>query len=146
VASESGTGTQFTLSFPPVEEPSSDPADSESDGVSVLVVDDEEMVRSTVTRLLTLNGHQVERASSGAEALSMFAEHDYDVVFTDFGMPEMTGAELSKKLKEAQADLPVILLTGYTETEAAHEDVDDILSKPFKRDDLETAIQNHVSP
>ncbi|PSQ89018.1 MAG: DUF3467 domain-containing protein, partial [Bacteroidetes bacterium QH_2_63_10] len=112
----------------------------------VLVVDDEEMVRSTVTRLLTLNGHQVERASSGAEGLSMFAENDYDVVFTDFGMPEMTGAELSRKIKEQQPDLPVILLTGYTETETAHEQVDGILSKPFKRDDLETAIQNHVSP
>jgi YesN/AraC family two-component response regulator len=76
----------------------------------------------------------------------MFAENDYDVVFTDFGMPEMTGAELSRKIKEQQPDLPVILLTGYTETETAHEQVDGILSKPFKRDDLETAIQNHVSP
>jgi len=146
VVSEPGDGTQFTLVFPPIEEPSPESTEPEPDGVSVLVVDDEEMVRSTVTRLLTLNGHQVERASSGAEGLSMFAENDYDVVFTDFGMPEMTGAELSRKIKEQQPDLPVILLTGYTETETAHEQVDGILSKPFKRDDLETAIQNHVSP
>ncbi len=151
VSSEPGEGTRFTLSFPPadgepapVEEPSSEPADPDS--VSVLVVDDEEMVRSTVTRLLSLNGHEVDRASSGAEALTMFGENEYDIVFTDFGMPEMTGAELSRELKEKAPDLPVILLTGYTETEKAIEEVDGILSKPFKRDELEASIQKHVFP
>jgi len=145
VTSEPEDGTRFTLVFPPIEEPSAEPVEpAERDGASVLVVDDEEMVRSTVTRLLTLNGHEVARASSGAEALSMFTENDYDIVFTDFGMPEMTGAELSRRIKEEHPDLPIILLTGYTETETAHEEVDGILSKPFKRDDLETAIQNHV--
>jgi len=149
VTSEPGEGTRFTLRFPPadgepasVEEPPSEPSDPDS--VSVLVVDDEEMVRSTVTRLLSLNGHEVERASSGAEALTMFSANEYDIVFTDFGMPEMTGAELSRELKEKAPDLPVILLTGYTETEEAIEEVDGILSKPFKRDELEATIQKHV--
>ncbi|MFB6098338.1 MAG: response regulator [Salinibacter sp.] len=149
VSSEPGEGTQFTLTFPPadgespsVEEPTSEPADPET--VSILVVDDEEMVRSTVTRLLSLNGHEVDRASSGAEALSLFDDNEYDIVFTDFGMPEMTGAELSGKLKEKAPNLPVILLTGYTETEKALDKVDDILSKPFKRDELEAIIQKHV--
>ncbi len=149
VRSEPGEGTRFTLSFPPAEgepEPSDDApaAPIESEGTSVLVVDDDEMVRSTVTRLLTLSGHEVDRASSGAEALSMFEANNYDVVFTDFGMPEMTGAELAGKLKAEYPDFPVILLTGYTETEAAIEEVDGVLSKPFKRDELETAIQKHV--
>jgi len=149
VSSEPGEGTRFTLSFPPAEgtplppeEPSTEPAEPES--VSVLVVDDEEMVRSTVTRLLSLNGHEVDRASSGAEALTMFENNAYDIVFTDFGMPEMTGAELSRKLNERAPNLPVILLTGYTETEKAIEEVDGILSKPFKRDELESTIQKHV--
>jgi CheY-like chemotaxis protein len=125
-----------------VEEPPAEPAEPES--VSVLVVDDEEMVRSTVTRLLSLSGHQVDRAASGAEALTMFSENTYDIVFTDFGMPEMTGAELSRKLGERAPELPVILLTGYTETEKAIDEVDGILSKPFKRDELESTIQKHV--
>jgi two-component system cell cycle sensor histidine kinase/response regulator CckA len=151
VSSEPGEGTRFTLRFSPaegtptpVEDPPKEPAEPES--VSVLVVDDEEMVRSTVTRLLSLNGHEVDRASSGAEALTMFGENEYDIVFTDFGMPEMTGAELSRELKQKAPDLPVILLTGYTETEKAIEEVDGILSKPFKRDELETTIQKHVFP
>ncbi|MFB6273100.1 MAG: DUF3467 domain-containing protein [Salinibacter sp.] len=149
VTSEPGEGTEFTLTFPPadgepapVEEPPAEPSEPES--VSVLVVDDEEMVRSTVTRLLSLNGHEVDRASSGAEALTMFSDTDYDIVFTDFGMPEMTGAELSRELKDRAPDLPVILLTGYTETEKAIDEVDGILSKPFKRDELEATIQKHV--
>ena len=151
VRSAPGEGTRFTLAFPPAEgepEPVEDTPDEpvETEGASVLVVDDDEMVRSTVTRLLTLSGHEVNRASSGAEALSMFDENTYDIVFTDFGMPEMTGAELAQKLKDNDPDLPVILLTGYTETETAINEVDGILSKPFKRDELETAIRKHVFP
>jgi two-component system cell cycle sensor histidine kinase/response regulator CckA len=149
VWSEPGEGTRFTLTFPPAEgEPApvdESPAEPvESVGASVLVVDDDEMVRSTVTRLLTLSGHEVDQASAGAEALSTFADNDYDIVFTDFGMPEMTGAELARKLKEENPDLPIVLLTGYTETETAIDEVDGILSKPFKRDELDTAIQKHV--
>jgi CheY-like chemotaxis protein len=151
VSSEPGEGTRFTLTFPPAEgdpapavEEAPDTATENPEGVSVLVVDDEEMVRSTVTRLLTLSGHEVDRASSGDEALEMFSADDYDIVFTDFGMPEMTGAELAHALKEKAPQLPVVLLTGYTETEAALDEVDGILSKPFKRDDLDTAIQKHV--
>jgi CheY-like chemotaxis protein len=107
-------------------------------------VDDEEMVRSIVTQLLSLNDHEVDRASSGGEALTMFEEAHYDIVFTDFGMPEMTGAELARRLRERQPQLPVILLTGYTETEDAVGDVDDILSKPFKLEELEATIQKYV--
>ena len=108
------------------------------------MVDDEEMVRSIVTQLLTLNDHEVDRASSGAEALSMFEKNHYDIVFTDFGMPEMTGAELAAQLHEHQPDLPIILLTGYTDTETAVDEVNDILSKPFKLEELEGAIQEFV--
>lgn len=150
VQSEPGEGTRFTLTFPPADAepaPVEDPTPTEpveSEGASVLVVDDDEMVRSTVTRLLTLSGHTVDRASTGSEALSMFPTNDYDIVFTDFGMPEMTGAELARELKEEDPDLPVILLTGYTETETAIDEVDGILSKPFKRGELETAIRKHV--
>lgn len=150
VTSEPGEGAKFMLSFPPAEGEPASPKESspnltEPESASVLVVDDEEMVRSTVTRLLSLNGHNVERASSGEEALRMFRENDYDIVFTDFGMPEMTGAELAQKLKEINSDFPVILLTGYTETDKAVQEVDGILTKPFKRDELESTIQKHVS-
>ncbi len=149
VTSEPGEGTTFTMSFPPADESEPEPEESteetvDNENVRVLVVDDEEMVRSIITQLLTLNDHEVDRASSGAEALSMFEANHYDIVFTDFGMPEMTGAELSRKLHERQPDLPIILLTGYTDTETAVDEVDDILSKPFKLEELEATIQKFV--
>jgi CheY-like chemotaxis protein len=149
VMSEPGEGTTFTLTFPPADDtepeaeaPETKPTQTET--VRVLVVDDEEMVRSIVTQLLSLNDHEVDRASSGSEALSMFEHSHYDIVFTDFGMPEMTGAELARRLRERAPDLPVILLTGYTDTEEAVDDVDDILSKPFKLEELEATIQKYV--
>jgi signal transduction histidine kinase len=149
VTSGPGEGTTFTLTFPPADEsePESEEVETEpteNDNVRVLVVDDEEMVRSIVTQLLTLNDHEVDRASSGSEALEQFEEKHYDIVFTDFGMPEMTGAELARRLRERAPDLPVILLTGYTDTEEAVDDVDDILSKPFKLEELEATIQKYV--
>jgi len=149
VESEPGEGTTFTITFPPADD--SEPErtaietePTENENVRVLVVDDEEMVRSIVTQLLTLNDHEVDRASSGSEALTMFEESHYDIVFTDFGMPEMTGAELARHLRDRAPNLPVILLTGYTDTEEAVGDVDDILSKPFKLEELESTIQEYV--
>jgi signal transduction histidine kinase/CheY-like chemotaxis protein len=149
VTSEPGEGTTFTLTFPPADdsEPQQDEpetAPTENENVRVLVVDDEEMVRSIVTQLLSLNDHKVDRASSGSDALAMFEEAHYDIVFTDFGMPEMTGAELARRLREKAPNLPVVLLTGYTDTEEAVDAVDDILSKPFKLEELEAAIQKYV--
>jgi signal transduction histidine kinase/CheY-like chemotaxis protein len=149
VTSEPGEGTAFTLSFSPADdsEPQRDETETEpteNENVRVLVVDDEEMVRSIVTQLLSLNDHKVNRASSGSEALAMFEDAHYDIVFTDFGMPEMTGAELARRLREKAPHLPVVLLTGYTDTEEAIEAVDDILSKPFKLEELEAAIQQYV--
>lgn len=150
VTSAPGEGTTFTLQFPPADETEPEPDDespepSGSGGVRVLVVDDEEMVRSILTQLLTLNDHDVDRASSAEEALQMFGEAAYDIVFTDYGMPEMTGADLARQLHKTDPNLPVILLTGYTDTETAVQEVDDILSKPFKLEELEATIQRYVS-
>lgn len=149
VTSAPGKGTRFTLAFPPADDSSATreaPRETPSGQQSarVLVVDDEEMVRNTVQRLLSLNGHEVHEASTGMEALKMSEENEYDIVFTDYGMPEMTGAEFSRKLAARRPDLPIILLTGYTETEDAIKEVDGTLSKPFKRDELETTIQEYV--
>jgi len=149
VASAAGEGTRFTLTFPPAEGGSAsvDTSDQElsaSKAASVLVVDDEEMVRSTVDRLLSLNGHDVDLAPTGAKALALFDKNDYDIVFTDFGMPEMTGGALAHELRKRAPNLPIILLTGYTEPETDPDDVDGVLSKPFKGDELEAAIQRHA--
>jgi signal transduction histidine kinase len=150
VDSAPGRGTTFTLLFPPAAggaRPAPDPgAETVDSGVArVLVVDDEEMVRSIVTQLLSLKGHEVHRAASAAQALEMVGETRFDIVFTDFGMPEMTGAELAATIHETYPDLPVVLLTGYTETDAATGEVEAVLSKPFKLDELQATIRDLVA-
>ena len=149
VDTEPGEGTTFTLAFPSsgrqtVPKKKTTKSETHAETARVLVVDDEEMVRSIVTQLLSLKGHNVHRASSGSEALGMIKDNTYDIVFTDFGMPEMTGAELAKILHEKHPALPVVLLTGYTETDKAVGEVEAVLSKPFKLDELQSTIQRFV--
>jgi signal transduction histidine kinase len=148
VDTEPGDGTTFRLTFPPsggsLPEKKKPKEKTRADAARVLVVDDEEMVRSIVTQLLSLKGHDVDLADSGAEALELIKENTYDIVFTDFGMPEMTGAELARVLHDRRPGLPVILLTGYTETDQAVKEVEAVLSKPFKLEELQATIQRFV--
>jgi signal transduction histidine kinase len=145
VASKLGEGTTFTLSFPPANlpppaaVPESDKAPSRK--ANILVVDDEFMVRSVITKLLALKGHSVVEAASGAEALSVLEECQVDLIFTDQGMPEMNGREFARIVRDRRPALPIILLTGDTEAGEPDETVDVVLAKPFKLDQLEATIQ-----
>jgi CheY-like chemotaxis protein len=107
----------------------------------VLVVDDESMVRSVITKLLTLRGHTVHEASSGIEALDMIEATMPDIMFTDYGMPEMSGADLAAAVRDRAPTLPIVLISGDTETDDATPVVDASIDKPFKLDDLQAAIQ-----
>jgi len=149
VESEPNQGTTFTLVFPSAEDPApvqrKEPEKTpDGETARVLVVDDEEMVRSIVTQLLSLKGHEIDQASSGAEALECIDSQTYDIVFTDFGMPEMTGAELAYQIRSVCPSVPIVLLTGYTETDAAEQDVEAILSKPFRLEELQATIRELV--
>jgi signal transduction histidine kinase/ActR/RegA family two-component response regulator len=149
VASTPGEGTSFTLLFPstvpsPAATEENDVTPTQDDSVQVLVVDDDEMVRSTVRKLLTLKDHAVDCAASGAEALALIEQTSYDIVFTDYGMPEMTGAGLARTLHTRHPEMPVVLLTGYTELETEIDDVEAVISKPFKLDELQQAIQSCI--
>ncbi len=145
VKSEPGRGTRFEMRFPPVEaEPATRPIDKDevtSRPARILIVDDEQMVRSVLKKLLTLKGHTITQAASGAEALALVDEGAFDVVFTDHGMPAMNGRQLARALRGRFPDLPIVLLTGDTEVLGVKE-VDVVLSKPFKLDTLERTIQS----
>lgn len=155
VHSERGEGTRFVLRFPTSTRPLPDadgteagaadePPSPEERPARVLIVDDEEMVRSIITQLLLLKGHTVRTASSGPEALECVEQESFDIVFTDFGMPEMSGADLAQTLRTSYPELPVVLLTGYTEPDAAVQHVQAVLSKPFKLKELQSTIQQLV--
>jgi CheY-like chemotaxis protein len=145
VESALGQGAHFTLFFPAAEDDVSEDEDAEESAPTsrparILVVDDEKRVRTVLRKLLSLKGHTVEQATSGAEALALIENENFDVVFTDYGMPAMNGRQLARALRRRTPRLPIVLLTGDADLDAA-EDVDRILSKPFTLDQLETVIQ-----
>lgn len=145
VSTDLGFGTTFRLSFPVAGDARPDLADDiverRNATARILVVDDEPMVRSVLVRLLELSGHEVLSAASGSEALSKVMNNSFDIVFTDQGMPEMNGRQLAAEIRNLKPALPIVLLTGDTEAGSPDETIDLVLSKPFKRDDLESSIQ-----
>src|SRR5207244_7551821 len=81
----------------------------------ILVVDDEPMVCETVMMLLEADGHMVTRAYSAQQALSLFQPGRFDLIFTDFFMPTMTGEQLAVAIKLQSPGQPVVMLTAYSE-------------------------------
>lgn len=145
VESEPNAGTTFHVLLPTADEPEAAGDLAKETGpqrmARILVVDDEGMVRSVLSKLLTLKGHEVSVAASGAEALVLMETEAFDVVFTDHGMPEMNGRQLAKALRRRFPSLPIVLLTGDTEAGKADENVNVVLSKPFMIDELNQTIQ-----
>ncbi len=103
--------------------------------MNVLVVDDEARVRDVLTEYLSGDGHTVETAPDGNQALKIFGEKKFDLVITDRAMPQMSGDQLVKKIREVSPTIPLVMLTGFGELMKAKgehpEGVDYLLSKPL---------------
>lgn len=83
----------------------------------VLVVDDEEPVRRFVERVLQQGNYQTMLAADGAEAVKIAAEHEpFDILVTDLMMPQMTGDELARRLRQNEPTLKVLYLTGFSDS------------------------------
>ena len=106
----------------------------------ILVVDDEPSVGNTVKMLLKFDGHEVEATHSSKEALSMFQSGRFDLVFTDFTMPEMNGHQLAAAIKAGAPDQPVVMITAHGGTLTPSPHVDFVIGKPFRLEHLREAI------
>jgi signal transduction histidine kinase len=114
--------------------------------LAILLVDDEDIVRTGTAEMIRDLGHHVVEAAGGAEALALLAGGTRpDIVVTDYKMPRMDGAELSRRLQAVHPALPILIITGYTGT------TDDVLhlprlSKPFGRAEIGAALAALVAP
>jgi PAS domain S-box-containing protein len=150
--SEPGHGSTFKVFLPrvaetvePRSEAVAEPAASGAE--TVLVVEDEDAVRSFVERVLGGLGYTVTTARSGAEALALAAHHrgPIDLLVTDVMLPGMNGRELSERLTALRPSLRTLFISGYTEDSIVHRgelgpDVA-FLSKPFTPDALGRAVR-----
>jgi len=118
----------------------------------ILVVDDDALVCETVTMILQIDGHLVDSASSGAQALALFQPGKFDLIITDFFMPAMTGEKLAAAIKTRSPSQPVVMLTAYPEKLSREnpQDVDLLIGKPFEinalRDAVTRCIPARLSP
>ena len=110
----------------------------------ILVVDDEPLVRQTVQMLLQDDGYIVEKAESGAEALALFEPGKFDMIFTDYFMPEMRGDQLAAAIKKRSPKQAVVMITAFPEKLTCSEcplgGVDSFICKPFDLETLRVAI------
>ncbi len=148
VTSEPGRGTSFFLEFPVAQEqtPSHLPGSAEDkrDGEirpsKILVIDDEPEIAEILKDVLTAEGHTVETASGGREGLQRFSEERFDLVFTDLGMPDMSGWDVASGIREDNPGIPVVLVTGWgatlNEEEVESHSIAAVVNKPFDITDL----------
>jgi signal transduction histidine kinase/CheY-like chemotaxis protein len=153
VESEPGKGTTFILHLPvgygeekPLERTAQPPP--ESTGARILVIDDEDSVRNVLSQMLTVKGHVVELAPSGEEGIERFKGGKFDLVFTDLGMPRISGWEVGKAIKEINPTVPIAMITGWglelDKKKMTESGIDLVITKPFDLDQVVRLVSEAI--
>jgi signal transduction histidine kinase/ActR/RegA family two-component response regulator len=145
IESELGKGTTFIIHLPTgygEEETAVKEVTpiKESRQARILVIDDEDSVRDILSRMLKTKGHQVVVASNGEEGIEQFRSQPFDLVFTDLGMPKISGWEVGKTIKGINPKIPIAMITGWgmelDREKMSESGIDLIVSKPFNFDQV----------
>lgn len=147
IQSEEAKGTSVVVRLPVHVEAVVTAGDESTLGTGgtlrVLLVEDEPLIRDIQAEYLRADGHEVETASNGAEALDMFQACEFDVVITDRAMPEMNGDQLIESLRLLSPETPVMLVTGFgdmMQDGPVGKGPDLVLSKPVTQHKLQQAL------
>ncbi len=112
----------------------------------ILVVDDEASMRQLMEIALSKEGYQVTAADSAGKAQQIFGERSFDLVISDIKLPDLSGVEVLRHVRQTAPDTPVIMITAYASTDTAVEALrlgaHDYITKPFKIDELKIIIKN----
>ncbi len=150
--SEAGLGTTFKIYLPSTEDAPVSPAEPQpekiraSQNATVLVVEDDPLVRAIARRTLIEAGFSVLDAEDGHQALAIAARQPIDVVLTDVAMPELGGRELAQRLSQLLPGLPLIFMSGYTDDDLTRRGLLEagipFLEKPFSPQDLARVVKD----
>lgn len=114
----------------------------------ILVADDEDSVRDLLTKSLQMMGHKVVGAANGVEALRVSQDKRFDLAFVDWSMPHMNGLELIQKLQETCPEMPVVMVTGWSDKEnlesLSASGIDHVITKPFDMERIRETIKQLV--
>jgi len=115
---------------------------------SILVVDDELLIRDLLYDFFQGQGWEIAVAESGEKALEILREKKVDVLLTDLRMPSMDGMVLTSQVRREYPNLPVVIMTGYPSVDSAvsalRARVADYITKPFSVNDLYKRVESHL--
>jgi len=152
VESRVGRGTTFAIALPEgvrgKEQAGVFPVALQGKRGRILVIDDEELVRDVLYKILSEADHRVTVAGSGEEGIRLLKENDFDVVLTDLGMPGMSGWEVCQAVKRISPELPVGMITGWG-AEVDHEKMEEngldfVISKPFDLNQILNVVAERI--
>jgi CheY-like chemotaxis protein len=154
VESREGEGSTFTIYLPQaaasarITEVKAAELSSPVAPAKILIIDDEEEIRGLLQEIVSADGHVVDIAPDGVTGLEKLAVQPYDLVFTDVGMPGLSGWEVAKKVKEINQKTPVALITGYNiifeVADLKEKGVDFVLQKPFHVAEVQQLISRGI--
>ena len=112
---------------------------------AILVVDDDEVMRQTLSDVLRKRGYAVSTAETGGQTISSIKEQLFDLILLDIRLPDMDGLDVLKRIKEIESDLMVIVMTAYSDVQTAVMAIKsgayDYIDKPFELEELKILIQ-----
>ena len=115
---------------------------------SILVVDDELLIRDLLYDFFHGQGWEISIAENGEKALEILRSKKIDLVLTDIKMPQMDGLTLTSEMRESYPDIPVVLMTGFPSVESAvaalRNKVADYITKPFNINQLFKIVESKV--
>ncbi|MFP4458648.1 MAG: PAS domain S-box protein [Candidatus Zixiibacteriota bacterium] len=151
VDSIKGVGSRFHVYFPMVEpetpKQKSDSASMPKGNEKILIVDDEIIIVKLIEKLLIHLGYEIFALSSSEEAIELFKQEPekFDLVITDQTMPEITGIELAREIHKIRKDLPILLVTGYSEFVTSENydsfGISDFIMKPIQAGDIAERVR-----
>ncbi|KPJ62014.1 MAG: hypothetical protein AMJ42_00335 [Deltaproteobacteria bacterium DG_8] len=147
-------GTTFSIQLPLSEQTGKEEnvisTSKEERKARILVIEDEQDVRDLLKDILTEDGHEVKTTPHGNKGIKVFRQNHFDLVFTDLGMPGMSGWQVAEEIKKINRKTPVALITGWgvqlNHSELKKSGVDFVVNKPFEVDQVLRLVQEGIEP